>query len=296
MKTIKTLSSLLIASAFLVGCSDDDVELNSANCTVGFQTTEVTVKENADLFNIPIVVEGDQNGVVNVVLSVEEYGDSPAKEDVNYYITDKTLTISSEDKQIGLEVFALDDEEINESRKFIVKIASADGAQLDESRSAVVVTLKDNDSNFYDKLAGKWAFTAGKDAANAKLVPYAEGDPKYENEFVLVIERQGVPMQFTMNYSFDLATKKIKLSMPVGEMIAEGLDFGDPVGVCDVYSSLVVGEELELEGNVEWVLSDDMKTIKANTDSAIVGALFATGTKKFTGYTWFGFANAMLKR
>ena len=296
MKTIKTLSTLLLASAFMVGCSDDDVALNSASCTVGFAQTEMTVKESADLFTIPVVVEGDQNGVVNVELSVEEYGSSPAKEDTHYFVTDKTLTISPDEKTVDFEVRALDDEEINEARKFIVKIVSAQGASLNDSKSAIIVTLKDNDSNFYEKLAGKWQFKCDSEAADAKLVPYAETDPKYEHEFVLVIENQGVPMQFTMTYEFDMATKKVSLSMPFGEMIASGLNFGDPIGICDVYSSLVKDGKISMKGSVEWVLSEDMKTIKANTDGAISGAMFATGTTNFTGYVWFQYANATLVR
>lgn len=296
MKTIKKIGSLLLASAFLVGCSDDDVAMNSTSATVGFESSEMTVKESADLFSIPVVVDGEQNGAVKVTLSVEGYGSNPAKENVNYFVTDKTLTISHEDKQIGFELRALDDEEINETRKFIVKIVSADGAKLDESRSAVIVSLKDNDANFYEKLAGKWAFTAGDTKADAKFVIYGEDDPKYEKEMVLVIENQGVPMQFTVKYSFDMATKKVGLTMPLGEMIASGLNFGDPIGVCDVFSGLVAGGKISLDGNVEWILSDDMKTIKADIEGKLAGAMFTTGTTDFTGYVWFQFASPTLTR
>lgn len=294
MKTIKVLSSLLLASAFMVGCSDDDVALNSADCKVGFDQAEITVKESADLFTIPVSVAGEQNGVVNVKFSVEEYGNSPAKEDVNYFITDKTLTISADDKTIDLEVRALDDEEINEARKFVVKIASADGAAIDDSKSSIVVTLKDNDSNFYDKLAGKWAFKCEGDAADAKLLPYPETDAKYEKEFVLVVYRQGVPLQFTMNYAFDMATKKVVLSMPVGEMLVSGVNFGDPLGVCDVYSMLATDKGLTMKGEIEWVLSDDMKQIKANTPYTLVGGIFQGSD--FTRYAFFQYNNCSLSR
>lgn len=296
MKTINKIGSLLLASALIFGCSDDDLEMNSTDATVGMAKAEMIVKESADIFKVPILVEGEQNGAVNVTLSVEEYGNNKAQEDIHYIVTDKTLTIAPEDKQGMLEIRAVDDEEINEARTFIVKIASVDGAKLDESKSVTIVTLKDNDSNFYEKLAGKWSFTADGEKADAKFVIYSEDDPKYEKEMVLVIERQGVPMQFTVNYSFDVATKKVGLVMPLGEMIASGLDFGDPVGICDVYSSLVKDQKINFKGEIEWVLSDDMKSITANTDAEIAGALFTTGTTDFTGYTWFGFVNAVLSR
>ena len=145
---------LLAVTAFFAACSDDDASWNTnADVTVEMGKTEVKVKEGAGLFNVPIVVKGETTAPVRVHVSMRESGSNPAKKDVNYMVTDTTIVIS--DGAGKVEVKTVDDDEINENRTFEVYIVSADGAKVGANSSTNVV-LRDNDSEFYEKLQGVW--------------------------------------------------------------------------------------------------------------------------------------------
>ena len=86
---------LLAVVTFFGACSSDDDSWNSAaDVTVSMKNPTMVIKENMGLTNVPIKVEGKTNGNVYVTLAVKEVGSNPAKEDVHYYITDKTISIS----------------------------------------------------------------------------------------------------------------------------------------------------------------------------------------------------------
>ena len=156
MKYIKLF--MLMAAVTLFGaCSSDDDSWNSAaEVTVGMENPTMTVSEGKGLFNVPIVVNGETNGNVFVTVEVKEVGDNPAKEDVNYYVTDKTINIS--DGVGNVEIETVNDEDINDPRTFEVVIVDAKGAKMSENASTIV-TLKDDDAEFYSKLQGKWTMT-----------------------------------------------------------------------------------------------------------------------------------------
>ncbi len=91
-----------------------------------------------------------------VTIEVKEVGGNPAKEDVHYYITDKTISIPD---SIGyVEVEPVDDDEINDDRTFEITIVEAKGAKI--GNATTQVSLKDNDFRFTQKLQGKWKLTA----------------------------------------------------------------------------------------------------------------------------------------
>lgn len=296
MKKKNILGALLLSSVMFVGCAEDEIVMNTSDAKVGFATSEYTVKESDGIIQIPINVTGEQNGAVDIVLKVEEYGNNPAKQNVNYFLTDNTLRISAEDKTISAEFSLADDEEINEARTFVVKIESANGATIDEAANACIVTIKDNDANFYEKLGGKWKLTAGATSYDATITIYGESNPKYEKEMILGFALQGVNLQFTMNYSFDIASKKITLTMPTGELLAEGLNFGASLGVCDAYSCIIKGNDLSFD-TLEWEVSEDIKNITIKDESlGLAAALFETGTENFTRYTWFNLSNPVLSK
>ena len=99
MKYIK-LFMLLAAVTLMGACSSDDDSWNSApDVTVSMENATMTIKESMGLTNVPIVVNGETNGNVFVTVAVKEVGGNPAKEDINYYITDKTINISDGDRK-----------------------------------------------------------------------------------------------------------------------------------------------------------------------------------------------------
>ena len=149
MKYFK-LFMLMVAVTLFGACSSDDDSWNSAaDVTVGMQSPTMTVSEGKGIFDVPIVVNGETNGNVFVTVEVEEVGDNPAKEGVNYYVTDKTINIS--DGTGNVEIETVDDEDINDPRTFKVTIVDAKGATIAETASTTI-TLKDNDAEFYSKL------------------------------------------------------------------------------------------------------------------------------------------------
>ena len=147
---------LLAVVTFFGACSSDDDSWNSAaDVTVSMKNPTMVIKENMGLTNVPIEVKGKTNGNVYVTLAVKEVGSNPAKEDVHYYITDKTISISD---SIGyVEVEPVDNDEINADRTFEITIVEAKGAKI--GNATTQVSLKDNDSQIYEKLQGKWKLT-----------------------------------------------------------------------------------------------------------------------------------------
>ena len=155
MKYIKLLMLLAVVTFFGACSSDDDSWNSAADVTVSMKNPTMVIKENMGLTNVPIEVKGKTNGNVYVTLAVKEVGSNPAKEDVHYYITDKTISISD---SIGyVEVEPVDDDGINADRTFEITIVEAKGAEI--GNATTQVSLKDNDSQIYEKLQGKWKLT-----------------------------------------------------------------------------------------------------------------------------------------
>ena len=155
MKYIKLLMLLAVVTFFGACSSDDDSWNSAADVTVSMKNPTMVIKENMGLTNVPIEVKGKTNGNVYVTLAVKEVGKKPAKEDVHYYITDKTISISD---SIGyVEVEPVDNDEINADRTFEITIVEAKGAKI--GNATTQVSLKDNDSQIYEKLQGKWKLT-----------------------------------------------------------------------------------------------------------------------------------------
>lgn len=303
MKILRHIGLSLLAAAVFAGCAKDDaVKVNTlAGATVGLESTEITLKENAGMERIPIVVDGEMDGVVNVAVEVEAQGSVAAEEDVHYLITDKTLTINPDDKEAAVEIILVDDDEINEARTFTIKITKADGAALNEGKSAAKVKIKDNDSNFYEKLAGKWSFKeAGGLAFDADLKAYPEDDKLFEKEFQLILHSAGIvglDFVYTVKYAFDVKTKQISLETPSEEALGVGLNFPD--GVYDAYTALVDLKTSKLSFDpIIWEVSDDFKTIRSSNvtgDLAMAGLLFETGTTNIAGL-WYAFAEPTLTK
>ena len=159
MKYIKLFMLLAVVSLFAACSSDDDYNTNET--TVSFANNAITTKESAGIVNIPINVTGLRNGDISLRIVTEEVGANPAKEDVNYMITDKTLTLKADTLQSGVinvEVKMVDDDEINENRTFKLTIASVNGATVGTNASTTI-TIRDNDAAFYEKFFGKWTLS-----------------------------------------------------------------------------------------------------------------------------------------
>ncbi len=224
---------LMAVVSLFAACSDDDNYNSKSDVTLEFAQTELTVKESSGIVNIPVKVSGARNGEVAFTVNAKEVGDNPAKEDEHFMITDKSLKLKVDtlkDGVVNVEVKMVDNEEINETRSFELDITSVNGATLGEHKS-VLVTIRDNESLFYEKFFGTWTLSA-KDADGAPLTcditisgETDEENPDYNN--VLTAEAPGLfnvgvelDCAWHFRYTYDERTQIGTLGFICGEMIA----------------------------------------------------------------------------
>lgn len=224
MKYFK-LFLLVAAIAFFGSCSDDkETQNTNSDVVVEMESPTFSAKESAGSVRVPIKVTGKTNGKVYVTMEVKECGKNPAKEDVHYYVADKTITISNE---IGyVEYRAVDDRVINDDRTFQFVIKEAKGAKIG-TQNATTVTIVDNDDQPYDRLQGEWKLTA-KDG-NGTEVSYkvkisepqkklddGTDNPNYEYDYGYVLYMDGF-----MGLS-GTGINKIKLDFSYSEKTKQG--------------------------------------------------------------------------
>ncbi len=225
---------LAVASVF-AACSDNDSSWNTAaDVTVNMKPIEnkqedddtLRVKEGVGIFNVPVVVTGEANGPVKVTVSVKETGTNPAKKDVNYMVTDTTVVISEGTGNI--EIKAIDDADINEDRTFDVTIVSAEGAKIGD-HPTTPVKLRDNDSEFYEKLQGNWNlnYFDGDGAAQSDAVTITGATDDADEDYNKTLYMSGIFgykwLTAILSYQYDKNTNQGSLSFDqLGSYIAGG--------------------------------------------------------------------------
>ncbi|MCC8070300.1 MAG: hypothetical protein LIO90_00670 [Bacteroidales bacterium] len=225
MKYLK-LFSIALAALAITACSDDDEKMNSASgVTVQLSTTEVKVKESKGIFTIPLEVTGEANGLIKVTLEVDAIIINPALENTHYVVTDKTLLIPKGETSVNVEINTIrDDGEQNDPREFVVMIVNVEGATIGANNYATVI-MKDADSEFYDKLTGKWymnfydAFTDDLDFTSYPVTISGEdlGEDDDPDGAYLYISGLGLgSCDLAMIYHYDNDTKEGYLEIPFG--------------------------------------------------------------------------------
>lgn len=295
MKYIK-LFMLMAAVTLLGACSSDDDSWNSAaDVTVGMQSQNMTVSEGKGLFNVPIEVKGETDGNVFVTVEVKEVGENPAKEDVNYYVTDKTISIS--DGAGNVEIETVDDDDINDPRTFQVTIVDAKGAKISENASTTI-SLKDNDAEFYSKLQGKWKMT-GVDRDGEAVswdVTIKGAADETEADFNKVLYITGINGEPTceapLTFSYDKTTRTGSVAFRMGEDVMGAYNFS-------------IGPHIVVPFNkkdgawstdpITGTWSDDMKTLTFG-EGMLVGRLFTYPDQQPTNYIFFSIQNIKLTR
>lgn len=289
MKYFKILMMLTAAILFAACSNDDESWGNPSNATVELEQSEIIVKEGKGLFNIPIKVKGENHGRVQVKIAVTASEENGAEEDVNYLITSKTIIIAAEDSVGKIELITVDDDEINENRSFTITIASAKGATIVEG-TKTVVTLKDNDSEFYDKLTGKWTMTVenskGQTTWNVNVIGYEEGEDGY-NQTLLVTGMMNYSWTVAeLAYNLDIDTKKVSVAFVFPSLFAEGVDFGLG-GENEVILYGADESDNFVTDPLVGEVSEDFKTITFNEWPLVYGTIWSGAD--FTGYVWFGY-------
>jgi hypothetical protein len=281
MKLYK-LSAFVLATAIFASCSEEELSWNSSAATVSMEQAELVYKENKGMVNVPIVVDGELNGPVEVTVEVAEVGENPAMEDVHYIVTSKTVLIPADATSGKIEFKTVDDADINEARTFVINIKSVNGATVGETASTTV-TLKDNDSQFYEKLQGRWKMTSSAGTWNINIIGAEEGEEGY-NEVFQVTGIMGYDWtSMTMFYSYDVATKTGYVYIPFGYIFAEGVNFGLG-GTQDVATGTVVDGYINFDGGILGTWNEDFTEITFE-DKLLYGFLLDNGAPN--GYTWF---------
>ena len=281
MKLYK-LSAFVLATAIFASCSEEELSWNSSAATVSMEQAELVYKENKGMVNVPIVVDGELNGPVEVTVEVAEVGENPAMEDVHYIVTSKTVIIPADATSGKIEFKTVDDADINEARTFVINIKSANGATVGETASTAV-TLKDNDSQFYEKLQGRWKMTSSAGTWNINIIGAEEGEEGYNEVFQVTGIMDYNWTSMTMFYSYDVATKTGYVYIPFGYIIAEGVNFGLG-GTQDVATGTVVDGYINFDGGILGTWNEDFTEITFE-DKLLYGFLLDNGAPN--GYTWF---------
>lgn len=298
MKYIKLLMLLAVVTFFGACSSDDDSWNSAADVTVSMKNPTMVIKENMGLTNVPIEVKGKTNGNVYVTLAVKEVGSNPAKEDVHYYITDKTISISD---SIGyVEVEPVDDDEINADRTFEITIVEAKGAEI--GNATTQVSLKDNDSQIYEKLQGKWKLTgvSRQGAPMESVVKIIGASDEKDGDYNNTLYLTGMAVSSSsarLSFHYDEKTKQGYVAFDnLGKYnFIEGYDFTKDLGIMGniVLSNLSNGSLTTTPIKGTW--SEDCKEIVFDQDQVLFGGIYTTGGT-FTGYEFFSVTKIKLTK
>ena len=239
MKYLKYLALAVFALA-LGSCSDDDSDWNTtADTTVSLPAEGVTVRETRGIYKVPVQVSGSRNGAVKVTVEVKETGANPAKEEVNYMLTSKTSIVGADTVSTDgyIEVETIDDDEINDDRTFEMTIVSAEGAKV--GNATTIVTIKDNDSNPYDRLMGTYTLTAPSpfDDSTIKETVKIEAPDKesdYGKKFKLTGMKGYDWNYLVLNYKYDKETREGSIFATMPQTNATGLNFGSDAPSADI--------------------------------------------------------------
>lgn len=283
MKLNRIYTFLLAAMAF-AACSDDDPAWNSESATVNMGQSEISVRENAGIFNVPITVDGERNGLVRVEVEVSEVGANPAMDDVHYYVTSRSIVIPADATSGNIEIMTVNDNDVNETRTFTMTIARVEGAAVG-SQSTTTVSLRDEDSDFYEKLKGAWTMQGtGLDGSPARWTGYITGMGEDEEGYGEILYFSGFcgqsSLMLTLQYSYDVATKTGSLDILYGTSTGQ-LNFTD-LGVCDIVTGGVEGGYAILEGSIPGSWNDEFTQVTFDPDAALYGFLVQGGS--FLGY------------
>lgn len=306
---------MVLAAFLMVGCEDDSNLNTYADATVSMGQPALTVKENKGLFTVPISVEGDRNGAVEVDVVVNST-DPACQEDVHYLVTSKHIIIPH-DKKVGyVEIKAVDDRKINADRTFEVQIVSVRGAKVAEANSRTLITLMDNDDIPYDRMSGKWTVTAtdllqeaGPTEVNwqTNLTTVAdEGEDGYGVEITMSPWRMwtgdtyegSLDITHKLVFRYNAASQTATLELKLGQTMAEGFALGSEnedgfnMTYCTLRSATPTLSNYTTTGTVVGSVNEDFTQISFNLP--LMGLLYDANNRPFS--YWFYYSDIVLTR
>lgn len=313
-KIYSLVTGFLVALCVMTSCSEE-TNLNTGDAKVGFGETEYTIKENKGLFYIPVNVIGEQNGPVEITISVSSI-DPNCKEDVNYLITSKTLTINAKKKTASIEIKAIDDRKINDDRHFSLNIESAKGASISSTNASTDIIIADNDNIPYERIAGTWTLSAVNLLTESGAEPISwdmnlnivdEENPEYGSLItatpwavfdgsIPVFDEYGTQLSHTMTFHHNETTGKTTIDMKMGTIMANNLNFGTGEDGIDLTAGSVRSATMGMSGlnysaTITGVVNDDFNEITFSTPIYLI--VYTTGGSPYMFYG--GFDNIKLR-
>lgn len=304
-----------MAFAMLMSCSDD-AKINTGNASVAFAETEVSVKESKGIFTVPVVVTGEQNGPIEVTVSVSS-NDANCKEDVHYMITSKNIIIPEDKKQVNIEIKTIDDRIINDDRHFSLHIENANGATIGTTGATANVTLIDNDNIPYERMAGTWTVSAINLLTESGNEPISwdinlsvvdDTDPSYGSAIIsspwaifdgsLPEFEDGQRLIHSMTFYHNESTGKTTVDMKMGSMMASNLNFGMDGNVDLTNASIRSATEsmtgLSYSGTITGVVNDTFDEVVFSSPLYII--VFNTNGNPYMYYGGFDKITLKLKK
>ncbi len=280
MKLYKIFACALFAVA-LTACSEDDdkVQWNSApGVTVELEQADVSFKEGKGLVYVPVLINGEANGNIMFTVECEGTGTNPAKEDVQYIMTTKTLVVSPEDKSASLELNITDfDAEMTDSFTFDIKIVAVKACEKG-ANTVTSVTVVDNDKYVYDRMAGRWRVRyldggGSETSAFVTLRAADEGTAAFNEYYMMSGLADGYTIR--VDFNFDEATKTGSFEIPFGQYVGTvdytGMlpDLGFGTNVYDTYLLGYYGGNIYDSGSIVATFSEDLKSATFDVDSSV---------------------------
>lgn len=287
----------VVATLFTASCSDDEEYNTNGDVTVAFESATFTTRENAGIVKVPVKVTGARNGNVTIRVATAETGSNPAKANVNYFLTDSTLTLNPDtltDGTLNVELRMVNDSEENDPRTFTITLEGANGATVGANKT-VTVTINDDDSNVYAKFAGKWTLsgslqtsTGTSDFSKEVTITTATSDAEYGKVLYVAapsLLNVGIDLDvnFSMAYKFDETAGTGTLGIQVGKEVAS---YGG------TYSWSFATQD---GSNVVAEWEPDGKNAPAELDFGPTQVAFYGGDPKDPG-TWAIFSNLKLTK
>lgn len=223
---------LAVALPFFTSCSEDD-DVNTAECTIGFESSEIVTSEYVTngYLNIPITVTGKRNGPIKLTIEAAGTGEEPAVEGEHFAITDKTLNLNADtlsNGTINVEVKIIDDTGMNANRQFTLTITDVNGAEVTTNQTTVTIM---NNDGYYVSLFGEWTLSAMSLVSQRQITcdvtisgTEDESDSDYEN--VLTAQATnllgyGETLTWPLQYSFDSQEQSGLASIVCGTTIGQ---------------------------------------------------------------------------
>lgn len=130
MKLLNLLPILSVLCFGFAACNDTESSMLPVFTeTVEFENAEISFQENADTVQIPVILSGFAKNDVRITVEVYRQKEMLAREDTNFYLPVKTITIPKGGSAGVIPLVIVNDNEVNINRSFRLRISKIEGAE-----------------------------------------------------------------------------------------------------------------------------------------------------------------------